>query len=433
MLGTSQMGSRAYAVTSDHHIRAAGVTTNFNETTQACMTWEDRPSTPVDIQKYRQSTVHEPGQTVRHWGVAADPVPKGTFGVKSVSLEGENVASYLKCYPETDLGQWLNDRKEHIYASAQGEPLGRSCNRGHRIPGGLGTARPFGILSGAQEKEAACLARQITFPDEDPENEETPQAHELYVRSHGAYAPGEQRTRGYDWKKTGVDPARYTFGAVDKEDYRDGVKKALNAEDPSVAGPPKIIDKKVDDLLTTCTDVLGKPKIVRHGDRRFPEDMTFGNPSIKFQEDGVDKLITGYYSLEEQQPDVDLGLTLREGWRNVAPDDKVFGVPTVRLDIPAPPTRSVANMQNYGNDPDANQLIHPTGTAIRGVNEEHYLKGRTKEELRGLLLTSNVDLNDKEFEEIFRSSSERDGMKDRCCINTFMKTRFKNLAESMEL
>ena len=55
---------------------------------------------------------------------------------------------------------------------------------------------------------------------------------------------------------------------------------------------------------------------------------------------------------------------------------EVFGVPEVRLDIPAPSFKSVANTQNYGNEPDAHQLIHPTMTANRGVNEEHYLQAR---------------------------------------------------------
>lgn len=31
------------------------------------------------------------------------------------------------------------------------------------------------------------------FPDRDPEEGETPEIHELHVRSHGAYAPGRAR------------------------------------------------------------------------------------------------------------------------------------------------------------------------------------------------------------------------------------------------
>lgn len=46
--------------------------------------------------------------------------------------------------------------------------------------------------------------------------------------------PGEQRKRGYNWKSTPVDPAVHTFGAVCKEDYRDGVRKALSPEDPLI-------------------------------------------------------------------------------------------------------------------------------------------------------------------------------------------------------
>ena len=32
----------------------------------------------------------------------------------------------------------------------------------------------------------------------------------MYRKSHGSYAPGEQKTRGYDWGKT--DPTKVRFG-----------------------------------------------------------------------------------------------------------------------------------------------------------------------------------------------------------------------------
>lgn len=68
--------------------------------------------------------------------------------------------------------------------------------------------------------------RTLVFPTDQPP-EDGAAAHDLYVKSHAAYAPGEQRTRGYQWDATGVDPTKHRFGAVDKDDYREGVKKAL--------------------------------------------------------------------------------------------------------------------------------------------------------------------------------------------------------------
>ena len=39
----------------------------------------------------------------------------------------------------------------------------------------------------------------------------------------------------------------------------------------------------------------------------------------------MEELIKGAYTPDEQQPDADLGKSLREGWRNMAPEDRVRG------------------------------------------------------------------------------------------------------------
>jgi len=57
-------------------------------------------------------------------------------------------------------------------------------------------------------------------------------------------------------------------------------------------------------------------------------------------------------------------------------------VPTVRKDIIAPRKQSIANAQNYGNEPDSMQLIHPAAAAERGVNEQHYLQQMSQGAMR---------------------------------------------------
>lgn len=61
---------------------------------------------------------------------------------------------------------------------------------------------------------------------------------------------------------------------------------------------------------------------------------------------------------------------------------QIYGVPTVRKDIKAPRKQSIANAQNYGNEPNSMQLIHPSATAERGVNEQHYNQQMSKDALR---------------------------------------------------
>ncbi len=96
------------------HIRPAGVTTSFNESVKDAVTWQEPPPTPPDQKKYRQSTLHEPGKIVRHYGAAGDAEPEGPFG--ETSKPGESVARNIKQYPDTELGRWKLERAEDVYA-----------------------------------------------------------------------------------------------------------------------------------------------------------------------------------------------------------------------------------------------------------------------------------------------------------------------------
>ena len=77
----------------------------------------------------------------------------------------------------------------------------------------------------------------------------------------------------------------------------------------------------------------------------------------------------GNYTPEEQQPDKDLGRSVRPGWRNTAPPSRTFGVPSIRSDISAPGQKSVADHQNYGNEADAFALLYPPRFTDGGVSQ----------------------------------------------------------------
>ncbi len=51
----------------------------------------------------------------------------------------------------------------------------------------------------------------------------------------------------------------------------------------------------------------------------------------------------------------------------------MFGLPSIRTDARKPGSPSVANTMNYGNEPNAVQLLRPPATAEMGVGDEHYL------------------------------------------------------------
>ena len=45
---------------------------DLRETTQQCLTFDNRSSTPPHIKKYRRSTYLEPGRRFQHYGMADD-------------------------------------------------------------------------------------------------------------------------------------------------------------------------------------------------------------------------------------------------------------------------------------------------------------------------------------------------------------------------
>lgn len=89
-----------------------------------------------------------------------------------------------------------------------------------------------------------------------------------------------------------------------------------------------IISKELADFKITHSEMLGKPKNLGHGDRSLPEGHVFGRPTRTFVEHDAGRLISGHYSKEEQEPDADLGRSVRPGYRNIGPEDRVGDVPS---------------------------------------------------------------------------------------------------------
>lgn len=375
-----------------------------------------------------------------HYGRSDDDVPAGVFGVKSVY--GETAAGLMSNYPTSELMQWRLERQEDIYASVKREPLGKSYSRGHSLPGALASgAQPFGVEG--EVKPTSSQVKDLVFPIDGAAHargEDDGGAHEMYVKTHGNYAPGEQRRRGYDWGGSGIDPNTATFGGVDKSQYLDGVAKALNPlRDETNRASATIIDKRVEDFKSTNNDELGRVKNLGHGEK--PGDgHVYGVPSRRFVEWGAGRLIKGDYPEEEQRPDTDLGKSLRQGYRNL-PDDvdpnRVFGVPCIRSDLPPRDlsAKSVADNTNYGNEATAVSLIFPSSGAERGVVESDYLKPYDKDELQRFYASAGIPMDQEEFDAAFETACELDGAAGGtalCSINTFQRVRMHNQSAAMQ-
>jgi hypothetical protein len=85
------------------------------------------------------------------------------------------------------------------------------------------------------------------------------------------------------------------------------------------------------------------------------------------------KCIHGEPNHRELAPDQDLGRCVKPGSRNQVrrPEDsnRTFGCPTIRTDIPFKEKRSVADYNNYGDEPEAIDILFPSTYTEMGITE----------------------------------------------------------------
>jgi hypothetical protein len=88
------------------------------------------------------------------------------------------------------------------------------------------------------------------------------------------------------------------------------------------------------------------------------------------------KCIQGEPNALQLQPDQDLGTTTRKECRNQvrcpADEQRQFGCPTIRTDIPQRKMKSVADHQNYGDEPEAIDILFPATYTEFNVHEHDF-------------------------------------------------------------
>jgi len=343
------------------------------------------PQTPIGERKYRRMS-HGPGEITVHYGLKDQKLPSEEFRYGVRGQKGVSVEQTLKAGQLVGVAEYRNTCAEEVYESRKKEPLGVPYKRGHSLkmlPQG------FGNSSGVPED-----GKRVIFPVEMPRD--TEEHRQRYRFTHNNFNPGERIERNYTWPEETKDNSfRFGQGAGFVQEGV-GAKAVLNTavEDDGTLKKTRIVQKNVQDYRNVQHPRVFLKVHAKQGAEGPPidPDWRFGIKSSTSDYSAA-SCIKGYYNLEEQLPDQDLGRCVKPGRRNVTTESRAFGIPSVRTDIPAPPPgkRSCADTMSYGDECSAAALLNPQRFVDRGVPDREFLVRRPKEELRSIVEATNVE------------------------------------------
>lgn len=356
--------------------------------------------------KYRKSFNNQPGVKQRHYGLVDDEIPDQTFGKKTYA--SEHVEEVIKAQNLAGLADYNNDLKEGKYQSHLKEPLGKSYQRNYNYPNQVQNGEfKFGVPTMASEN-----AKDVLYP---------PDGHREGKRRQED--PGVQVDRTYNWN---VDKNKHKFGYAENK-VLNGAAHSLHPERIEGSFPKTVIVKKtVEDFNQVSHDILGKPKNLGQGKIPVASDHTFGISTMGNDAWNAAKCVHGEPNEKEIEPDADLGKSNKLGCKNELRTDgdmdRVFGTPTIRNDIPFKEKRSVADHQNYGDEPDAVDLLFPTTFTELGISEYEFSALRTKDEIKDLFSRIGYSYKIGKFNAMFNRAKLLDGSpSDTCSVRAFMK------------
>uniref|UniRef100_A0A8C8RSP0 EF-hand domain family member B n=1 Tax=Pelusios castaneus TaxID=367368 RepID=A0A8C8RSP0_9SAUR len=92
----------------------------------------------------------------------------------------------------------------------------------------------------------------------------------------------------------------------------------------------------------------------------------------------------------------------------------LYGVPTIRSDIPAPRIRRISDRTNYADEANAYALLCPSVFSQKGVYEKDFFKTRPKAEIARILRNIGVSISDENFEEVWKQACMKHHRGDVC-------------------
>ena len=324
--------------------------------------------TPDNIKKYRESTRQRVGVKQLHPGIYDDPKDYENLVHGCKTLNSDHVPDCIKGANIDGNKFFMNQLAESHYASSKREPLGKSIVRNYKFPFPevvKDNNFRFGIPTTGffNAKELIYNGSLLKEPDD---------VKKLYYKTHGLTDPGEQSKRFYKWN---FDPNNHKFGYFQDKEV-DGAKKSLMNDFLYNPYPQtKLVGKRLEDFRQANNDLLGKGKFFGTLHPKFyDEQHTFGKESKLGDAWNAGRCIHGDESTvtnKSVEPDVDLGRDhhYANKLKNLQPierdSNKTYGVPSIRRDLPVKKLKSVSDIKNYGDEPDAYDLLYPHPEAIR--------------------------------------------------------------------
>lgn len=359
------------------------------------------PPTPIKERRFRRSRV--PGDIHVHHSLKDQKLPGEEFRYGIRGNKGSSTQECMKAGEKFGIEAYKMGVKEMIYESSKKEPLGKPHIRGHplkMLPEG------YGNPSGEPED-----CKKVVFPV-DMNWSDTEEVRLQYQKTHNHYEPGERVKRGYVWPDETYDPF-FKFGVAAMHGGEGGENMALalnvNKEDDGQYKKTKMVQKGAEDYRNTINPKFAGKVHYMQGSTGPPMDpeWAYGIKSVT-SDCTARSCIMGYYNLDEQLPDQDLGRCTKVGRRNVTKHTRAFGTPSVRTDTIAPGRRSVADLTNYGDECGAAALLNPQRFDNKGVPDREFLLRRPRQELQELVDATGYTMEEAslDFDNIYEEARD---------------------------
>jgi len=383
----------------------------IDEGTQYCIKPEERqgPGTPEHIKKYRKSEKNAFGKTITHYGKVDDVLPPDSHTYGLVTADSIHVPHVLTDKGTEGVQGYVREIREQNYQRNLKEPLGKAGSRNYEWPTKAEDPNfRFGVSTNMSES-----AKDVMYTPASLQGDE--HSRNLYIKSHGMYEAGEQKNRNYNWK---LDPKGHVFGKTDKV-ATDEMRYILQSDLADEKFPKtQIVKKNVEDFKDYNADHLGKVKNLAQTNPYITADHAFGYKPRDKEPWNVAKCIRGEPVLNQVRAEDSLGHATKSGFRNTPKEgdnDRVFGVPTIRNDIKKPAMRSVADTNNYGDEPASVGLLFPQRFADLGVDPSDFEALREKEVIRKMFANIGYAYKPGKFEGLFQRAQQLCGIDEEYC------------------